>query len=72
MNNNPIAVYTMFNCGGIAIYEIIYGIEDKVCYTWICGDKESKKCYAIIREDENGRLYFNKKHKIYLDECIKV
>ena len=72
MNNKPIAVYPMNNCGGIAIYEIIYGIEDKVCYTWQFMEKESKKCYAIIREDENGRLYFNKKHKIYLDECIKV
>ena len=72
MNKNIIATYGISNNSGIAIYDIIYGIESKVCYTWICGDKESKKYYALIRADKNGRIYFNKKHKIYLDECIKV
>lgn len=68
----PIAVYTISNVFAINIYEIIYDIEDKVCYTWVNGEKESKKCYAIIRHDNEGRAYFNEKHHFYLDECIKV
>ena len=68
----PIAVYTISNNFAIAIYEIIYDIEDKICYTWVYGKNESKKCYAIIRHDKEGRAYFHKKHHFYLDECIKV
>lgn len=67
------AVYTICNTAGIAIYNIIYDIDDKVCFRHIYGDKQTKKTYAKIRYDNNERAYFNTySMKVYLDECMKV
>ena len=69
----PIATYTICNIGGIEIYDIEYGIDDRVYFAWIWTDKQSKKCYAKIRFNQAGRAYFiTRKYKIFLDECIRI
>lgn len=72
MKEKIIATYGVCNIGGIAIYNIIFDIDDKVCFRHIYGDKHYKKTYAKIRYDED-RAYFNTHGmKVYLDECMTV
>lgn len=58
---------------GIVIYDVVYGIDDRVKFAWdVCG-KVKRPCYSKIRVDKEGRMYFNTfKHKIYLDGCMRV
>lgn len=68
-----IATYAICNNGGIEIYNIEYGIDDKICFAWVWIDKQYKKCYAKIRYTQEGRAYFiTRKCKIFLDECMRT
>ena len=55
----------------IIIYDVIYGIDDKVKFTWsFCGNTRKTR-YSKIQHDKAGRSYFKScNRKIYLDECI--
>lgn len=66
-----IAVYIISNCYYIGIYDIRHDIEDRICYAYCTYDNIGKKTWSTIKYDENGRAYFNKKNKIYLDECMR-
>lgn len=57
----------------IVIYDVVYGIDDRVKFAWdVCG-KVKKPYYSKIRVDREGRMYFKTyNHKIYLDECMRV
>ena len=57
----------------IVIYDVIYGIDDKIKFAWnVCG-KVKKPCYSKIRVDKEGRMYFNSYNKkIYVDECLRA
>ena len=65
------AIMAISNNYGIGIVNIEYGIDDIICYVWINGDKAGKKTYAKVRYDEQGKAYFNQKHKFYLDMFIR-
>ena len=57
----------------IIIYDVIYGIDDKIKFSWnICG-KVKKTRYSKIRHEKEGRSYFKSYNlKIYLDECMRA
>ena len=68
-----IATTGLTNTGGIVIFNIIHGIEDKVKFAYHNGEKFSKLTTSIIRYDKEGQHYFNSgKCKYYLNEFIKV
>lgn len=57
----PIAYYTITIDALIMIYDIEYGIEDYVIYTYKTPRKESRKFKAKIRYDKAGNAYFREK-----------
>ena len=64
-----IATCHLNNFGGIVIFNIEYGIEDKVKFAYHDGEKFSKLTTAIIRTDSKGQPYFNSgRQKYYLNE----
>ena len=68
-----IATCHLNNFGGIAIFDIVYGIEDKVKFAYHNGEKFSKLTTSVIRYDKEGQPYFNSgKCKYYLHDFIKV
>ena len=51
---------------------VIYGIDDKIRFSWNIYGKVKKTRYSKVRY-EKERAYFNTcNHKIYLDECMRV
>ncbi|SFB10059.1 hypothetical protein [Selenomonas ruminantium] len=77
MDNKVIAVKADSAFSGFAIHEIIYGIDDKVLfsYQWkgIDGMKSTKKIQSKIRYTAKGKAYFMaRKQRQYLDEFMKV
>lgn len=73
MKSQVIAYYPMGIDVVVNIYEVIHDADDKIKFAWdICG-KVKKPCYSKIRNDKEGRSYFNSyNHKIYLDECLLI
>ena len=67
-----IAYYPIFADSCIAIYDIEYGIEDYVVYTYKTHYKESRKYKAKIRYDKAGNAYFREKNPVLLAWCMKV
>lgn len=77
-DKKPIATHHLSNCGGVAILDVIYGINYGVVYQYY----DEAPAYAEIeyevtgeQEDESEviRSYFKVgEMKIYLDECIRV
>ena len=66
-----IATCHLNNFGGIVIFNIIYGIEDKVKFSYHNGEKYGRLSTSIIRYDEEGQSYFNSgRQKYYLNEFI--
>ena len=73
MNKKVIATCQLTNFGGIAILDIIHGIEDKIKFTWHNGEKFGRIHTSIIRNDAKGEPYFNSgKRKYFLSDFIKV
>lgn len=74
----PIATCHLSNHGGVAILDVIHGINDGVVYQYY----DEAPAYAEIEyevtgeqedESEEMRAYFKVgEMKIYLDECIRV
>lgn len=70
----PISVYGMSNFGGIAVIDIIYGIEDYIVWYDSQIESEKRKIHVSkIYYSENGG-YFKPYGSIYikLSECLKV
>lgn len=67
----PIAYYTLFVDSFIMIYDIEYGIEDYVVYSYKTPLKESRKYRAKIRYDQEGNVYFRAKNPVLLSECVR-
>ena len=70
----PIALYGMSNFGGIAIIDIIYGIEDYIVWYNSQIDAEKRKIHVSkIYCSENGD-YFKPYGSMYvkLSECLRV
>ena len=68
-----IATCHLNNFGGIAIFNIIYGIVDKVKFAYHNGENFGRTSTAKIRTNKEGQPYFNSgKQKYYLNEFIKV
>ena len=57
----------------IVIYDVIYGIDDKIKFSWnVCG-KVKKIRYSKVQDDKDGRSYFKTYNKkIYVDECLRA
>ncbi len=70
----PIATYCITNCCAMAIFEIIYEIDDKIKVGLISdSEKRHKITTNKIYNDKNDRLYFKKFGvKYYIDEFIKL
>ena len=72
MNKKVIATCQLTNFGGIAIFEVIYGIEDKIKFAYHNGEKFGRIATAKIRYNKEGDPYFiSGKQKYYLSEFIK-
>ena len=68
-----IAAMGLSNTGGIAILDLIYGINDKVKFAYVTCDDVGRTSTSRIRTDEEGQHYFNSgKCKYYLNDFIKV
>lgn len=67
----PIAYYTITMDALIMIYDIEYGIEDYVIYTYKTLWKESRKFKAKIRYDKAGNAYFREKDPVLLAWCSR-
>ena len=66
-----IATMGLSNTGGIVIFNIMHGIEDKVKFAYHNGEKFSRLTTSIIRTDKEGQHYFySGKCKYYLNEFI--
>ena len=71
MNKKVIATCQLTNFGGIAIFSIVYGIEDKVKFSYFNSEKYSRVSTSIIRTDKKGDAYFiSFGQKYYLREFI--
>ena len=58
---------------GVEIFDIEYGVDEKVVYRWVAGEKVSRVCRAKVRNDKNGRAYFlTQGHRVPLDECERL
>ena len=72
MNKKVIATCQLTNFGGIAIFNIIHDIEDKIKFAWCNGDKFGRTSTAKIRYNEEGSPFFiSGKKRYYLNEFIK-
>ena len=67
----PIAYYALFVDSFIMIYDIEYGINDYIIYTYKTPSKESRKFKAKIRYDKAGNAYFRQKNPVLLSECMR-
>lgn len=74
MEKNPIAVYGMSNWGGIAIIDVIYGIDNYIVWYDSRIESEKRKIHVskIYYADEN--TYFKPYGSKYvkLSECERV
>lgn len=71
MKQKPIAYYTVNTDNLIMIYDIEYGINDYIVYTYKTIRKESRKFKAKIRYDKAGRAYFREKDPVLLTWCMR-
>lgn len=67
MTRRPIAIYTVSNCIGVAIYDID-GYTDKI----LVGVNDQEPEWVDLKIGEDGRCYFDWYGGIYLDECSRV
>lgn len=67
----PIAYYALFIDSFIMIYDIEYGVNDYVVYTYKTSHKESRKFKAKIYYNAHGYAYFRKKDPIFLAWCSR-
>ena len=67
----PIAYYALFVDSFIMIYDIEYGINDYIIYTYKTLSKESRKFKAKIRYDKEGNAYFREKNPVLLAWCSR-
>lgn len=68
-----IASCQLTNFGGIAIFDIIHDIEDRIKFAWCNGDKFGRTSIAKIRYNAKGEPYFiSCKKRYYLNEFIKT
>lgn len=68
----PAGVYAICNHGGIAIMEILHGIDDYVIVCDNYGDGYKNITKNMIKYDRKNRPYFNRyRQKYYLSEFIR-
>ena len=73
MDKKIIATCQITNFGGITIYAIEYGIDDKIKFAWHNGTKAGRTSTAKIRYNAKGEPYFiSCKKKYYLSDFIKL
>ena len=71
-NKKVIAVYNE-GLEGIEIYNIIYGINEKVVWKHTTEEKSKKPHISNIYTTIKGRNYFKAfNRRIFLDECLRV
>ena len=64
-------MYYKYNCGDEVIR--VWFVDDNIHDTVDVEDNKTKKQYErTIREDENGRFFTWNKHKIYLNDWIRI
>ena len=71
MNKKIIASCQLTNFGGIALLDVVYGIEDKIKFSYYNGEKFGRVCTSIIRNDTEGNAYFiSGRQKYFLSDFI--
>ena len=69
----PIGVLGLNNWGGLAVLDVIYGIDDYVVACFDYGDKRSNIGRHKIEETANGRSFFRKcGRRYYFDQIMRV
>ena len=70
---DTLAACQLNNFGGIAVLEVIYGLDDKVKFAYYDAGVLGRICTAKIRYDEEGLPYFiSARQKYYLSEFITI
>ena len=70
----PIAVYSMSNFGGIAIIDIIYGIEDYIVWYDSQIESEKRKIHVskVYYSENDGYFKPYGNMHVKLSECMRV
>jgi len=72
-NKKPCGVYGLSNFGGLAIYEIISGVDDKVTSGFDFGDGVKHLATTKIFYTVSGRAYIVRyKRRYYFDNILRV
>lgn len=72
MSKKILAVCQLTNFGGIAIFDVVHGIDDKIKFAYHNGEEFGRTSTAKIRYNKEGDAYFNSgRQKYYLNEFIK-
>lgn len=72
MSKKVIATRHLNNFGGIVLFDITHGIDDKIKFAYHNGEKFGRTSTAKIRYNKEGDAYFNSgRQKYYLNEFIK-
>jgi hypothetical protein len=70
---NPVATYADSAFSGIAIYDVIYDIDDYIVCEEICGSQKIPHKLKIYYTSRNGVPYFKLGGRRYkLDEFMRV
>lgn len=73
MTKNIIAAYILGNDSGIAIFDIVHGIDNYVVAALIYGEKQSKMTKNKVYYNQKGESYFIKYRKrYYLNNFMRV
>lgn len=62
---NAKGIYTLSNCGGLAIYDVL---DEEV----LVGLNDENPDWVGLNYDESGRAWFEWGGRVYLDECRSV
>lgn len=68
----PIAVMPMCNFGGLAIMEIIHGIDDKVVVCDSYGDGYKHRTVHKLYTSTKGTYFRRYGKRYYLDDFMKI
>lgn len=69
----PLAAYTIYHSISIAVYDVRYGINDKVLLGFPGAENEYRKTWHTVKYTGKGRAYIVKWGKRFpLDNFIKL
>ena len=72
MEKKIIAICQLNNFNGIVVFNIVYGINDKIKFAYHNGERLGRVHTSIIRNDAKGEPYFySGKRKYFLSDFLR-